>query len=86
MQVQSTNQFTSEIRSSFDCHKAKSTNNLNAVFNSLTLKKKMNTEALNAYLQIHLSSDCSLNSRAKMNDRMIKIIKILQEIIEKSTL
>ncbi len=33
------NQFTSEIRSSFDYHRAKSTNNLSAALNSLTLKK-----------------------------------------------
>ncbi len=50
------------------------------------LWKKMNTEALSAYLQIHLLSDCSLNSKAEMNDRTTKIIKVLQEIIEKSTL
>ena len=50
------------------------------------LWKKMNTEALNAYLQIHLSSDHSLNSRAEINDRVTKIIKVLQKIIEKSTL
>ncbi len=39
MQVQSTNRFTSEIRSSFDCHRAKFINNLSAVFDSSTLKK-----------------------------------------------
>ncbi len=50
------------------------------------LWKKMNTEALSAYLQIHLLSDCSLNSKAEMNDRATKIIKVLQEIIEKFTL
>ena len=49
------------------------------------LWKKINTEALSAYLQIHLSSDCSLNSKAEMNDRATKIIRVLQEIIEKST-
>ena len=49
------------------------------------LWKKMNTEALSAYLQIHFSSDHSLNSRAEMNDRVTKIIRVLQEIIEKST-
>ncbi len=49
------------------------------------LWKKMNTEALNAYLQIHLSSNYSLNSRVEMNDRVTEIIKVLQEIIEKST-
>ncbi len=39
MQVRSTNWFTSEIRSSFDYHRVKFINNLNAVFNSSTLKK-----------------------------------------------
>ncbi len=50
------------------------------------LWKKMNTEALSAYLQIHLLSDCFLNSKAEMNDRTTEIIRVLQEIIEKSTL
>ncbi len=48
--------------------------------------KKLNTEALNAYLWIHLSSDHSLNSKAEMNDRVTEIIKVLQEIIKKFTL
>jgi len=46
----------------------------------------MNTEALSAYLQIHLSSDRSLNSKAEMNERVTEIIRVLQKIIEKSTL
>jgi len=46
----------------------------------------MKTEALSAYLQIHLLSDHSLNSKAEMNDRVTEIIRVLQEIIEKSTL
>ncbi len=50
------------------------------------LSKKLNIEALNAYLQIHFSSDCSLNSKAEMNNRVTEIIKILQKIIEKFTL
>ena len=37
--MQSTNQFTSEIKSSFDCYKVKFTNNLSAAFDSSTLKK-----------------------------------------------
>jgi len=45
----------------------------------------MNTEALSAYLQIHLSSDHSLNSKAEINDRTTEIIRVLQEIIEKFT-
>ncbi len=47
--------------------------------------KKMNTEALSAYLHMHLSSNCSLNSKMMMNERMCKVIKMLQEIIEKFT-
>ena len=50
------------------------------------LWKKLNTETLNAYLWIHLLLDYSLNSKAEMNDRVTKIIRVLQEIIEKSTL
>jgi len=50
------------------------------------LWKKLNTEALSAYLQIHLLSDHSLNSKADMNNRATKIIRVLQKIIEKSTL
>ncbi len=38
-------------------------------FSTCQLWKKMNTEALSAYLRIHLSSDHSLNSKAEMNDR-----------------
>ena len=49
------------------------------------LWKKMNIEALSAYLQIHLSSDCFLNSKAEMNDRATEIIRVLQKIIEKFT-
>jgi len=50
------------------------------------LWKKMNTEALSAYLQIHLSLKCSLNNKTMMNDRVCKIIRVLQKIIKKSTL
>ncbi len=50
------------------------------------LWKKMNTEALSAYLHMHLSSNHSLNSKMMMNERMCKVIKMLQEIIEKFTL
>ncbi len=50
------------------------------------LWKKINTEALNAYLQIHLSLKCSLDDKTMMNDRVCKIIRVLQKIIEKSTL
>ncbi len=50
------------------------------------LWKKMNTEALSAYLQIHLSLKCSLDDKTMMNVRVCKIIRVLQKIIEKSTL
>ena len=43
----------------------------------------MNTEALNAYLQIHLSLNDFLNDKTIMNDRVCKIIRVLQKIIEK---
>ncbi len=46
--------------------------------------KKMNTEALSAYLQIHLSLKHSLDDKTMMNDRVCKIIRVLQKIIEKS--
>jgi len=47
------------------------------------LWKKINTEALSAYLYMHLSSNRSLNSKMMMNERMCKVIKMLQKIIEK---
>ncbi len=50
------------------------------------LWKKMNTEALSAYLHMHLSLNHSLNSKMMMNERMCKVIKMLQKIIEKSIL
>ncbi len=49
------------------------------------LWKKMNTETLSAYLHMHLSSNHSLNSKTMMNERMCKVIKMLQKIIEKFT-
>ena len=61
-----------------------STNNLSAILNSMT-EKKMNTEALSAYLRIHLSLKRSLDDKTMMNDRVYKIIRVLQKIIEKST-
>ncbi len=48
------------------------------------LWKKMNTEALSAYLQIHLSLKRSLDNKTMMNVRVCKIIRVLQKIIEKS--
>ncbi len=50
------------------------------------LWKKMNTEALSAYLQIHLSLKCFLDDKIMMNVRVCKIIRVLQNIIEKSIL
>ncbi len=47
------------------------------------LWKKMNTEALSAYLQIHLSLKHSLDNKTMMNVRVCKIIRMLQKIIEK---
>ncbi len=48
------------------------------------LWKKMNTEALSVYSRIHLSLKRSLNDKTIMNDRVCKIIRVLQKIIEKS--
>ncbi len=50
------------------------------------LWKKMNTEALSIYLWIHLSLKHSLDDKTMMNDRVCKIIRVLQKIIKKSTL
>ncbi len=49
------------------------------------LWKKMNTETLSAYLWIHLSLNHSLDDKIMMNDRVCKIIRVLQKIIKKST-
>ncbi len=54
-------------------------------FSTRWLWKKMNTEALSAYLRIHLSLKRSLDDKTMMNDRVCKIIRVLQKIIEKST-
>ncbi len=43
----------------------------------------MNTEALSAYLQIHLSLKHFLDDKIMMNDRVCKIIRVLQKIIKK---
>ncbi len=58
---------------------------INATLDSTTLKK-MNTEALSVYLQIHLSLKHSLDNKTMMNVKVCKIIRVLQKIIEKSTL
>ncbi len=52
-------------------------------FSTQRLWKKMNTEALSAYLQIHLSLKRFLDDKTMMNDRVCKIIRVLQKIIEK---
>ncbi len=49
------------------------------------LWKKMNTEALNAHLRIHLFVDHFLNDKTAIDDRVAEITHALQEIIEKST-
>ncbi len=49
------------------------------------LWKKMNTEALNAHLRIHLLINHFLNDKTIINDRVAEITHALQEIIEKST-
>ncbi len=49
------------------------------------LWKKMNTEALNAHLKIHLLIDCFFNDKTAIDDRVAEITHVLQEIIEKST-
>ncbi len=49
------------------------------------LWKKMNIEALNACLHMHLLLNHFLNSKIMMNERVCKVIKTLQKIIEKST-
>ncbi len=52
-------------------------------FSTRRLWKKMNTEALSAYLRIHLSLKRSLDDKTMMNDKVCKIIRVLQKIIEK---
>ncbi len=52
-------------------------------FSTQWLWKKMNTEALSAYLQIHLSLKRFLDDKTMMNDRVCKIIRVLQKIIKK---
>ncbi len=47
------------------------------------LWKKINTEALNADLQIHLSLNHYLDDKTIINDKVCKIIRMLQKIIEK---
>ncbi len=48
------------------------------------LWKKMNTEALNTHLRIHLLVDHFLNDKTAIDDRVAEITHVLQEIIKKS--
>ena len=47
------------------------------------LWKKINTEALNAHLRIHLFIDCFLDDKTVINNKVAEITHVLQEIIEK---
>ncbi len=49
------------------------------------LWKKMNTEALNAHLRIHLFVDYFLDDKTAIDDKVTEITHMLQEIIEKFT-
>ncbi len=49
------------------------------------LWKKMNTEALNVHLRIHLLIDHFLDDKTAIDDKVTEITHVLQEIIEKST-
>ncbi len=49
------------------------------------LWKKMNTEALNIHLRIHLFVDHFLDNKTAINDRVAEITHVLQEIIKKFT-
>ncbi len=49
------------------------------------LWKKMNTEALNTHLRIHLFVDCFLNDKTAIDDKVAEITHALQKIIKKST-
>jgi len=49
------------------------------------LWKKMNIEALNVHLRIHLFIDHSFDDKTAINDKVTEITHALQEIIKKST-
>ncbi len=49
------------------------------------LWKKMNTEALNTHLRIHLFINCSLDDKTAIDDKVAEITHMLQEVIEKFT-
>ena len=61
---------------------------LRTFFMQLTTRwlwKKINTEALNTHLRIHLFIDCFLDDKTAIDDRVTKITHALQEVIEKFT-
>ncbi len=49
------------------------------------LWKKMNTEALNTHLRVHLFVDRFLDDKTAINDRVAEITHVLQEVIKKFT-
>jgi len=49
------------------------------------LWKKMNTEALNTHLRIHLFVNCFLDDKTAIDDRVAEITHALQEVIKKFT-
>lgn len=59
---------------------------IHAQTSSRRLWKKMNTEALNAYLRVHLLDEHTLNSEEVIDIRITKITRTLQEAIENFTL
>ncbi len=54
-------------------------------FTTRRLWKKMNTEALNAYLRIHFLVNCFLNNKTVINDKVTEITHALQKVIKKFT-
>ena len=61
---------------------------LRTFFMQLTTRrlwKKMNTEALNTHLRIHLFVDCFLDDKTAIDNRVAEITHALQEVIKKFT-
>ena len=54
-------------------------------FTTHRLWKKINTEALNTHLRIHLFVNCSLDDKTAIDDRVAELTHELQEVIKKST-
>jgi len=93
--MQSKNQFTSEIRLSFDHHKVMFIHSLNAVFNSLTLKKnehrdiKCSFENISFYeLLFEQSSKDYLNVTRSYKEIyfLSKIIKLSKKLLKSELL